>query len=182
LKLSLPADAQRVIRLERHVGQGHMLEGAVVPGQQPLGLDVRDPGHAAPEQRRRADVVGVVMRVHDVRHLVRRARARRDLIDRALEVVADGRGRVEQHHAIAGGQEGRLVGAVGDPVEVLLHLPDVVALRVERRAQRGRRDRRVVGQGVGRRLRREGAPCQGGDRGDGGDRRPPREERAAVQR
>ena len=58
-------------------------------------------------------------------------------------------GRVEQDHAVGGGQEGRLVGAVGDPVEVPLDPADVVALVVEGGAERRARDRRVVGQGVG---------------------------------
>src|SRR6266581_7778060 len=73
------------------------------------------------------------------------------------------------------------LGTVGDPVQILLHPPDEVALRVDRRAQRGRRYRRIVGQGVGRRRFGEGAPGQGGERGDGRYRRAAGEERAAVR-
>ena len=142
----LPADAQRAVGLEGHVG--HRPGRVVVPGQQPLGLDVADPDHVAAEQRRGAEVVGVVVRVDDVGHLVGHAVGGRDLVDGALQVVPDARGCVEQHHPVLGGQEGRLVGAVGDPVQVPLHPPDEVALRVDGRAERGRRYRRVVGQRV----------------------------------
>jgi hypothetical protein len=51
-------------------------------------------------------------------------------------LVADARQRVEQHDAVAGGQERRLVDAVGDPVKVPLHAPDVIPLVVEGRAER----------------------------------------------
>ena len=59
-----------------------------------------------------------------------------DLVHGALQVVADARGRVEQHHAVRGGQERRLVDAVGDPVQVPLDASDVIALIVEGRAER----------------------------------------------
>jgi hypothetical protein len=64
----------------------------------------------------------------------------------AMYWAADGRGCVEQHDAVVGGQERGLVDPVGDPVQVPLHAPDVVALVVEGRAERGPGDRRVVGQ------------------------------------
>ena len=179
---SIRSPPTRSVRRVSNVTSGKGTGGrVVVPGQQPLRLDVPNPDHAAPEQRRRADMVGMVMRVDDVGHLVGHASAGRDLIDGALKVVPDGRGRVEQHHPVPGGQEGRLVGAVGDPVQILLYPPDEIALRVEGRAQRGRRYRRVVGQGIGRSRFGEGASGQDGGRGDGRDRRAPREERAAVQ-
>jgi len=130
----LPADVQRAVGLERHVGQGHGRPQAAVAGQQPLGLDVPHAHHVAAEQRRCADVIGMVMRVHDVGHLVGHAVAGRDLIDRTLKVVPDGRGRIEQHHPVPRGQEGRLVGAVGDPVQILFHLAGEIALRVYCRA------------------------------------------------
>jgi hypothetical protein len=176
------ADVQRAVGLERHVGQGHGPGRVVVPGQQPLGLDVPHSDHVAAEQRRCADVVGMVVRVDDVGHLVGHAGVGRDLVDGALQVASDARGRVEQHHPLPGGQEGRLVGAIGDPVQILLYPPGVIALRVDGRAQRGRRYGRVVGQRIGRRRFGEGAPGQAGDRGDSRDRRAAREERASVQR
>src|SRR5207244_3377742 len=140
-----------------------------------------DTEHVAAEQRRGGEVVGVVVGVDDVGHLVGHAVGGGDLVDGALQVVPDAGGRVEQHHPVLGGQERRLVGAVGDPVQVALHPPDVVALRVEGRAQRGWRDRRVGGRRVGE--RRVGAgPCdQGGNRGNGRQRRATGEERAAVR-
>src|SRR6476469_1581225 len=70
-----------------------------------------------------------------------------DLVDGALDVVADRRRRVEQHDAVGGGQERRLVGAVGDPVEVPLDAAHVVTLLLQRRPERRPRHRRVVRQG-----------------------------------
>jgi hypothetical protein len=48
----------------------------------------------------------------------------------APDVVTYHRGRVEENDAVRGGEKGRLVGAVGDPVEVPLDAADVVALLV----------------------------------------------------
>jgi hypothetical protein len=156
----LAADAQRTPGLERLVGQRHGSLRIVAPGQQPPGLDVADPYDVVAEHRRRADVVGVVVRVDDVGHLVGHTVVRRDPVDGPLQVAPDRRWRVEQHDALPGGQEGRLVGAVGDPVEVLLHPPDEVALRVERRAERGRGNRGEVGQPGRRRRPGEGPPAR----------------------
>ncbi len=94
-------------------------------------------------------MVVMVMGVDQVRHPVGHALGGGDLVYRALQVVADGRGRVEQHDAVRGGQERRLVDAVGDPVQVPLYAPDVVTLLVGGHATRGRGDRGVVGQAVG---------------------------------
>ena len=118
----------------------------VVAQQQPPGLLVSDAGDVLVEEGRRAGVVGVVVRVDEVRDLVADAVGRGDLVDGPLDVVADGRRRVEQDDAVRGGQERRLVGAVGDPVEVPLDAADVVALLVEGGAERRSRDRRVVGE------------------------------------
>ena len=118
----------------------------VVAQQQRARLLVPDANDVPVEQRGGAGVVGVVVRVDEVGDLVAHAVGGGDLVDGALDVVADGRRRVEQHDAVRGGQERRLVGAVGDPVEVPLDPSDVVALLVERRAERRLRDRRVVGQ------------------------------------
>ena len=119
----------------------------VVAQQQPPRLLVSDAGDVLVEEERRAGVVGVVVRVDEVRDLVADAVRGGDLVDGALDVVADRRRRVEQHDAVRGGQERRLVGAVGDPVQVPLDAADVVALLVERGAERGARDRRVIGKG-----------------------------------
>jgi hypothetical protein len=94
-------------------------------------------------------VVVVVMGVDQVRHRVGDALSRGDLVDGSLQVVADGRGGVEQDDAVGGGQEGRLVGAVGDPVEVPFDPADVVALVVEGWPERRPGDRRIVRQGIG---------------------------------
>jgi hypothetical protein len=131
------------------VGEGYLRcrpGGVVVPQQQPPGLLVPDADDAWVEQRGRAGVVVVVMGVDQVRHPVADAVGGGDLVDGPLQVVADGRGGVEQDHAVGGGQEGRLVGAVGDPVEVPLDPADVVAVVVEAGAERRARDRRVIGQ------------------------------------
>ena len=117
----------------------------VVAQQEAPGLLVPDAGDVLVEQRRRAGVVGVVVRVDEVSDLVADAVCRRDLVDGPLDVVADRGRRVEQHDAVRGRQERRLVGAVGDPVEVPLDAADVVALLVERGAERRPGDRRVVG-------------------------------------
>jgi hypothetical protein len=94
-----------------------------------------------------ADVVGLVVGVHQVGHLVGHAVVGADLVDGPLQVVPDGRGRVEQHHAVAGGEERRLVGAVGDPVQVPLHPANEVILLVDGGAEGRRGDGREVGQG-----------------------------------
>jgi hypothetical protein len=98
------------------------------------------------EQARRTGVVGVVMRVDEVRHLVADAVRSGDLVYGPLDVVADGWGGVEQHHPVARGQERRVVVAVSDPVEIPLDSSDVVALVINGRPKRRSRNRRVVGQ------------------------------------
>jgi len=90
-----------------------------------------DPGDISIEQRRGAGVVGVVVRVDQVGDLVAHAVCGGDLVHGALDVVTDRGRRVEQNDAVRGGQERRLVCAVGDPVEVPLDAADVVALLVE---------------------------------------------------
>ena len=113
------------------------------------GLFVPDPGDVPVEQRGGADVVGVVVGVDEVLDLVADAVGGGDLVDRALDVVADRGWRVEQDDAVGGGEERALVGAVGDPVEVLLDAADVVALLVQGGAEGRARDRRIVRQGGG---------------------------------
>jgi hypothetical protein len=99
------------------VGEGDLRRRpgrVVVAQQQPPGLLVPDADHVPVEQRGRAGVVGVVMRVDQVRDRVGHAVGDGDLVHGPAQVGADGRGCVEQHHAVAGGQERRLVDAVGD--------------------------------------------------------------------
>ncbi|MCW2895257.1 MAG: hypothetical protein JWO75_4746 [Actinomycetia bacterium] len=130
---------------ERHLR--HRPGRVVVPPQEPRGVLVPDADHV-PEQGGRGAVVGVVVGVNQVGHGVAHALGGGDLVYGALQVAADGRGRVEQHHAVRGGQERRVVDAVGDPVQVPLDASDVIALIVEGRAKRGRWDWRVVGHVV----------------------------------
>jgi hypothetical protein len=71
-----------------------------------------------------------------------------DVVDGAQQVVADGRRGVDQDDAAPGAKEHRLVAGVGDPVQVAGDLTNVVTIGVQGRAERGGRDRRVVGQGL----------------------------------
>jgi MFS family permease len=88
---------------------------------------------------------GVALLVYSVGHAVGGG----DLVDGPPQVLAD-RGRsVEQHDAVCGGQERRLVDAVGDPIQVPLHPAHEVALLIEGRAERGPGNRRVLRQGCG---------------------------------
>src|ERR1700722_5483098 len=133
------------------VGEGHVGQrpGRVAGAdQEPAGFLVADPGDVPVEQRGGAAVVGVVVGVDQVGHGVGHAVGGGDLVHGPLQVTADARRRVEQHHAVRGGQERRLVDAVGHVVQVPLHASDVVALVVEGRAERGPGDRRVVGLAV----------------------------------
>jgi hypothetical protein len=57
-------------------------------------------GDVLVEQGRCAGVVGVVVGVDEVGHLVADAVCRRDLVDGALNVVADRRRGVEHHDAV----------------------------------------------------------------------------------
>ena len=130
----LPPDLQCVA-----VGEGNVRQRprrVAVPQQEPPGLLVPDANHVAAENRGCAGVVVMVMGVDHVRHPVGHAFGRGDLVDGTSQVVADGRWRVEQHHAVWGAQERRLVDAVGDVVQVPLHAPDVISLLVQGRAER----------------------------------------------
>jgi hypothetical protein len=141
---ALAADLQRVAVGERLLRC--RLGRVAVPQQQPAAFLVPDADHIAPEDRGAAGVVGVMVRVDDVRHRAAHALGRGDLVHGPLQVVAEGRRRVEQNHAIPGRQECRVVVAVGDPVQVPLHAPDVVAPLVQGRAEGGARDRHVIRQ------------------------------------
>jgi hypothetical protein len=88
------------------------------------------------EQRGRAGVVCVVVRVDEMGHPVAHSVDRGDLVHGPLDVVTKGGRRVEQDDPVACGQERGLVGRVRDPVEVPLDLPDVVALLVDGRTER----------------------------------------------
>src|SRR3984885_10060515 len=126
---SLAADFQGV-----GVGEGDVGDGAgrvIVAQQQPPGLVVADADDVAAEQRGRSLVVGVVVGVDHVGDPVGQAVGGGDLVDRAPDVVADVRGRVEDHDAVRGGQERGHVDVVGDRVEVPLDLQDVIAAGVQ---------------------------------------------------
>ena len=162
-----PPISRRAAVLEGLLGRG---PGRVVVAQQELArLLVPDAGDVLVEQRGRAGVVGVVVGVDEVGDLVADAVGGGDLVHGALQVVADGRRRVEQDDAVRRGQERRLVGAVGDPVEVALDAADVVALLVEGRAERGLWHRRVVRQAGSCGVER----AHGCDRGAGAARSNP---------
>ncbi len=121
------------------VGEGHLWERpgrVVVAQQQPAGLLVPDADHLPVEQRGRTAMVGVVVRVDQVRHPSGHPVGGGDLVHGAPQVAPDGRGRVEQHDAVVGGEERRLVDPVGDPLQVPLHPADVVPLVVQGRADR----------------------------------------------
>jgi hypothetical protein len=99
---SLPSHLQGVSVGERHLG--HRAGRVVVTQQEPPGFLVPDPDHVA-EYGGRGAVVGVVVGVDQVDHSVAHALGGGDLVDRAAQVVTDGRRRVEQHDAVSGNQE-----------------------------------------------------------------------------
>ena len=91
---ALAADLEGAAILEGLLGRGPR---RVVVAQQKLArLLVPDARDVLVEERGRADVIGVVVRVDEVRDLVADAVRGGDLVDRPLDVVADRRRRVEQ--------------------------------------------------------------------------------------
>jgi hypothetical protein len=94
---------------------------------------VPDAHDVVAEQVRRAGLVGVVVGVDQMGHCTADTFGRRDLVHGPPQVVADGRRGVEQHHPVGRREERRLVGAVGDPVQVALDAANEVALLVEGR-------------------------------------------------
>ena len=140
----LAADFQGVA-----VGEGHVRDrsgGVIVTQQQSPGVLVANADDVPAEQRGRSLVVCVVVRVDHVGDLVGQVVGGGDLVHGTPDVVADVRGRVENHDAVGGGQEGRHVNVVSDRVEVPLDLPHVVPVFVQRRPLRDRRDGDVLGQ------------------------------------
>src|ERR1700738_2005424 len=129
----LAPDLERAAILEGLLVRGP--SRVVVTEQQTPCLLVTDAGDVLVEQRRCPYMVGVVMGVDKVVDLVGDAVCGGDLVDGAPDVVPDRRRRVEQDDTVRGGQKGRLVGAVSDPVEVSLDSADVVPLLVDRRAE-----------------------------------------------
>ena len=101
----LAADLQRVVVAKGHLGHGP--GRVIVADEKPASLLVPDPGHVV-EQRGGPAVVGMVVGVNQVRHGVADALGGRDLVDSPAQVVPDAGRCVEQHHAVARGQERRL--------------------------------------------------------------------------
>src|SRR6476646_5391352 len=80
--------------------------GVVVPQQELPGLLVPDARDISAEQRRRADVVGVVVGVDEVRDLIADAVGVGDLVNFALVVVTNGARTIEKDDAVLCGEEG----------------------------------------------------------------------------
>ena len=95
------ADVERALVLEDFFRRRPRL--VVVAYEEVSRLLVPDADDLVAEQRRRAPMIGVVVRVDEMRHLVADAVGGGDLVHRALNVVADCRRRVEQHNAVFGG-------------------------------------------------------------------------------
>jgi hypothetical protein len=66
---------------------------------------VPDANDVLVEQRGRAGVIRMVVRVDEVSHLVAHAVGGGNLVHGPLQIVTDGRRRVEQDDAVRGGQE-----------------------------------------------------------------------------
>lgn len=133
------------------------------------------------EDRRGPDVVGVRVRVDQVRDLRRTAVGPRHLGDRPQKVVPDRRRRVDQGDAVPGAEEHRLVEAVGDPVEVSADPADEVPRIVEVRPGRGGGDRCEVGKAWS--VGRVGGALQGtADHGCEGQRGRRTQQGPAVRR
>src|SRR6266550_2922878 len=139
---ALAADLECAAVPERLLRRGP--RGIVVAQQESSSLLVPDARDVLVEEERRAGVVGVVMGVDEVLDLVADAVRSCDLVDGPLDVVADRRWRVEHDDAVRGREKCGLVRAVGAPVEVSLETTDVVALLVQRGAERRLRNRRVI--------------------------------------
>jgi len=103
--------------------------GRVIVQQQPPPR-LPDADHVRVEQRGRTGVVGAVVRVDEVGHRVAYAVGSGDLVHGPPQVWPMD-GCVEQRDAVPGGQERRLVGAIGDSAEVPHDTSDVVPLIVE---------------------------------------------------
>lgn len=152
---ALSADLERQPILEGLLG---LRPGRVVVAEQEVArLLMSYPRDVLVKERGRAGVVGVVVGVDEVGDTVADAVGGRDLVDRPLDVAPDRRRRVEQDDPVRRGEERRLVGPVGDPIEIAFHAADVVAPLVERGSERRGWDGSVVGQvrgahGAGRGL------------------------------
>src|SRR2546423_1595823 len=77
-----------------------------------------------------ARMVSVMVGVDQVGHLVAHAVGSGHLVDCSLEVVPDARRGIEKDDAVPRRQEGGLIDAIRDPVQVPLDASQVVALRV----------------------------------------------------
>ena len=91
-------------------------------------------------------MVGMVVRVDQVRYLIAHSIFVGYIVNRALEVSANSGRRIEEDDTLAGSEKSGLVGPVRDPVEVALDASDVVSLAIQRWSKGGVRDGGVVRQ------------------------------------
>src|SRR6266849_381829 len=94
---ALSADLERATVLERFLRRRPCR--IVVTYQEAPRFLMPDAHDFLAEQRRRAPMIGVVMRVHEVRDLVAHAVLGGNLVHRALDVPTDRWRRVEQYDA-----------------------------------------------------------------------------------
>src|SRR5216683_4964644 len=122
----LTADLQDMPLVERHARWWTVR--IVVAEQQTAILAVSDAYDIRTEQRGRANVVRVRVRVDQVRHLAGHAAGMRHRCDRAQQVVTYGGWRIDQDDTISGGQKHSLIDRVGHPVQVAVDLADEIAV------------------------------------------------------
>lgn len=141
----LVAEVEAVAVVEGH--RGHRTARVLVGFDPFCGRRVRDADHVA-ERRRVCGVVGVVVAVHEVGDL-----AAGDAADRGRKRFRErGRG-IDDDHAGAGDEEGRLRATGGHGVEGVTDAIEPVALRGDGQRLGGVRERREVpGRGAVRRL------------------------------
>jgi hypothetical protein len=137
-------DPQHVGIAERHL-RGRPCR-VVVPKEEPPCLLVANPDDVVAKKVGGTCVVRMVMGVDDMGDGIGDAFSLGNLVYCAAQVVADRRRGIEQDYPLIGGKESGLVGTVGDPEQVPLDAPDIVALVIEGWPECGLRDRHVVGK------------------------------------
>ena len=115
----------------RNVTSGAGLVRIVVALEEASCVLVADPDEVVAEKVGSTSVIGMVMRVNQMRDGVADAFSLGDFVHRPAEIVADRRRHVEEDDPLVGGQECRLVGPVGDPEQVPFNSPDVITLLVQ---------------------------------------------------